>query len=57
MTSNKTTVNPQITKTTPAGQNKKVPNRGKAKTLGKIKKKIAKSTPNTATTTGPSANL
>ena len=35
----------------------KAPDRGKAKPLGKIKKNIANSTPNTATTTSPSANL
>ena len=57
MTSSKITTNPQITKTTLAGQNKKVPDKGKAKPLGKIKKNIAKSTPNAVTTAGPSANL
>ena len=57
VTSGKVTSNPQITKTTPAGQNKKAPDRGKAKLLGKKRKNITKSTPNTVTTTGPSANL
>ena len=57
MTSDKTAVNPQITKTTPVGQNKKVLDRGKAKPQGKIKKNVVKLTPNTTTTTGPSANL
>ena len=36
---------------------KKAPDRRKAKPIGKIKKNIAKSTPNTTTTAGPSANL
>ena len=49
--------NPQITKTTLAGQNKKTPDKGKVKPLGKIKKNVAKSTPNTITTAGPYANL
>ena len=40
-----------------AGQNKKDHDRGKAKPVGKIKKNVAKSTPNTAITAGPSANL
>ena len=57
MTSSKVVSNPQITKTTLAGQNKKAPDKGKAKPLGKMKKNIAKSTPNTVTTAGPSANL
>ena len=57
MTSSKGVSNPQITKTTLAGQNKKAPDKGKAKPLGKMKKNIAKSTPNTVTTAGPSANL
>ena len=55
--SSKVTSNTQVTKTTLAGQNKKPPDKGKAKPLGKIKKNIAKSTPNTATTAGPSVNL
>ena len=40
-----------------AGQNKKAPDKGKAKPLGKIKKNVAKSTPNVVTTAGLSANL
>ena len=56
MTSNKIIPNTQVTKTTPAGQNKKTPDKGKAKPLGKMKKNI-KSTPNTPTTAGSSANL
>ena len=55
VTSNKVTPNTQVTKTTLAGQNKKPPDNGKAKPLGKMKKNNAKTTPNT--TTGPSANL
>ena len=57
VTSSKVTSNPQITKTTPAGQNKKALDKGKAKPLGRIKKNVAKSTPNVVTTAGPSANL
>ena len=57
VTSSKVTSNPQITKTTPAGPNKKALDKGKAKPLGKIKKNVAKSTPNAVTTAGPSANL
>ena len=57
MTSSKVTPNTQVTKTTLAGQIKKTPDKGKAKPLGKIKKNIAKMTPNTVTTAGPSANL
>ena len=55
VTSSKVTPNTQVTKTTPAGQNKKSPDKGKAKPLGKMKKNIVKSTPNTMA--GPSANL
>ena len=40
-----------------ARQNKKVPDKGKAKPLGKIKKNVAKLTPNAVTTAGPSTNL
>ena len=57
MTSSKVTSNPQITKTTPAGQNKKALDKGKVKPLGKMKKNVAKSTPNAVTTAGPSANF
>ena len=56
-TSSKVTPNPKMTKTTLAGQNKKPPDKGKAKPLGKMKKNVAKSTPNTVATAGPSANL
>ena len=37
-------------KTTPAGQNKRPPDKGKAKPQGKIKKSVAKTTPNLTTT-------
>ena len=57
MTSSKVTSNPQVTKATLAGQIKKPPDKGKAKPFGKIKKNIAKLTPNAVTTAGPSANL
>ena len=57
MTSSKVTPNTQVTKTTPAGQIKKTPDKGKAKPLGKMKKNVAKMTPNTVTTVGPSTNL
>ena len=55
--SSKVTPKTQVTKTIPAGQNKKAPDKGKAKPLGKMKKNVAKSTPNTVSTAGPSANL
>ena len=55
ITSSKVTPNTQVTKTTLAGQNKKSPDKGKAKPLGKMKKNIVKSTLNTMA--GPSANL
>ena len=55
ITSSKVTPNTQVTKTTPAGQNKKAPDKGKAKPLDKMKKNVAKTMPNT--TGGPSANL
>ena len=55
ITSNKVTTNTQVTKTTSAGQPRKMPDKGKAKPLGKVKKTVAKTTPNT--TAGPSANL
>ena len=57
VTSSKVTPNSQVTKTTPAGQNKKTPDKGKTKPLGKIKKNVVRSTPNTATTAGPSVTL
>ena len=55
VTSSKVTPNTQVTKTTLARQNRKTPDKGKAKPLGKMKKNVAKTTPNT--TVGPSANL
>ena len=54
VTSSKT-ISAHITKTTPTGQQKKTPDKGKAKPHGKVKKNIVKITPNT--TAGPSVNL
>ena len=54
VTSSKTTPNVQTTKTSLAGQQKKTPDKGKAKPIGKAKKNPVK-TPNT--TSGPSVNL
>ena len=42
VTSSKTTPNIQITKTSSAGQQKKTPDKGKAKPLGKVKKNVVK---------------
>ena len=55
ITSSKGTSSTQVTKTTLAGQQKKTPDKGKAKPIGKIKKNVAKTTLNM--TAGPSANL
>ena len=55
VTSSKATPNTQVTKTTSARQQRKTPDKGKSKPLGKIKKNVAKTTLNT--TAGPSANL
>ena len=55
VTSNKVTPNIQVTKTSSAGQQKKTPDKGKAKPIGKIKKDVVKTTPNM--TSSPSANL
>ena len=52
-----TVTSSNITSNSPAGQNKKALDKGKAKPLGKMKKNIAKSTPNVITTAGTSANL
>ena len=54
VTSSKTTLNIQVTKTSSAGQQKKTPDKGNAKPIGKVKKNV-KTTPNT--TLHPSANL
>ena len=54
VTSSKATPHVQVTKTSSAGQQKKTPDKGKAKPLGKVKKNV-KPTPNT--TSGPSVNL
>ena len=45
----------QVTKTSTAGQQKKTPDKGKAKPIGKAKKNVVKTTPNTMSC--PSANL
>ena len=55
VTSNKTTPNVQITKTSLVGQQKKIPDKGKAKPISKAKKNPIKTIPNT--TSGPSVNL
>ena len=55
ITGSRITPNIQVTKTTLAGQQKKTHDKGKAKPIGKIKKNVAKTTPNM--TAGPSANL
>ena len=55
VTSSRTTQNVQTTKTSAAGQQKKAPDKGKAKPIGKAKKNPVR-TPN-MTTSGPSANL
>ena len=47
ITSSKITSNIQVTKTTSAGQQRKAPDKGKAKPLGKMKKNVAKMTSNT----------
>ena len=54
VTSSKITSAP-VTKTTSAGQQKKIPDKGKAKPHGKMKKNATKTTPSTIG--GPSANL
>ena len=55
VTSSRTTPHLQITKTSSAGQQKRIPDKGKAKPIGKVKKNPVKTTPNT--TSGPSVNL
>ena len=55
VTSSKVTPNIQITKTSSAGQQKKTPDKGKAKPIGKVKKNVVKTTPNM--TASPSGNL
>ena len=55
VTSSKATPNIQITKITSAGQQKKPPDKGKAKPIGKVKKNVVKTTLNT--TSGPTVNL
>ena len=55
ITSSKVSSGTPVTRTTLAGQQKKTPDKGKAKPIDKIKKNVAKTTPNT--TAGPPANL
>ena len=55
ITSSKVAPNIQVTKTTMPGQQKKSPDKGKAKPVDKIKKNVAKTTSNM--TAGPSTNL
>ena len=55
VTSSKATPNIQITKTSSAGHQKKPSDKGKAKPIGKVKKNVVKTTPNT--TSGPTVNL
>ena len=55
VTSSKTTPNVQITKTSLVGQQKRIPDKGKAKPIGKAKKNPNKTTP--ITTLDPSVNL
>ena len=55
VTSSKAIPNIQVTKTSSAGQQKKTPDKRKAKPIGKVKKNVVKTTPNT--TLGPTANL
>ena len=55
ITSSKVTPNIQVSKTTSAGQQKKTPDKGKAKPIDKGKKNVVKTTPNM--TAGSSANL
>ena len=51
----KATPNIQLTKTSSTGQQKRIPDKGKAKPIGKAKKNPIKTASNT--TTGPSVNL
>ena len=53
-TSSRTAPNVQITKTSLAGQQKKIPDKGEAKPIGKVKKNPYKTS---ITTSGPSVNL
>ena len=54
VTSSKTTPNIQVTKTSLVGQQKKIPDKGKAKPTGKTKKNVKTTL---ITTSGPSVNL
>ena len=55
VTSSKTTPNVLIIKTSSTGQQRKSPDKGKARPIGKAKKNVVKTTPKT--TSGPSSNL
>ena len=55
VTSNKTSPNVPIIKTSSTGQQRKLPDKGKARPIGKAKKNVVKMTPKT--TAGPSSNL
>ena len=55
VTSSKTTPNVPIIKTSSTGQQRKPPDKGKAKPIGKAKKNVVKTTPKT--TSGPTSNL
>ena len=55
VTSSKTTPNVPIIKTSSTGQQRKSPDKGKARPIGKAKKNVVKTTPKT--TSRPSSNL
>ena len=55
VTSSKTTPNVPIIKTSSTGQQRKPPDKGKAKPIGKAKKNVVKTTPKTMS--GPTSNL
>ena len=55
VTNSKATPNIQITKISSAGQQKKLPDKGKTKPVGKVKKNVVKTTPDT--TSSPTVNL
>ena len=55
VTSSKTSPNVLIIKTSLTGQQRKPPDKGKARPIGKVKKNVVKTTPKT--TSGPTSNL
>ena len=55
VTSSKAILNIQVAKTSSAGQQKKTPDKGKDKPIGKVKENVVKTTPNT--TSSPSVNF